>query len=535
MKKKPLLLFAILTVCAFLSNQLSAQDWHLAGNADATGASKLGTTNSTPVRLFTNNTERMRLDVGGKIGIGTISPTGKLTIQNNGGAPAGSWVTAASPLLVGLGETSGGNGDFILGMAANTGSTRPVMMGRRGRGTLTSPTAVKQNDFIFSILSSGYDGSAFQNPATIDFYVDGNPTAGNVPARISMVTGSNISNRQERLVIGNKGDITVNKNQLFISNETGFAGFGTTLPLKKVHVENGDVRLQSTDSKAHYLEFVKQGTPNDWRFEHSYSGNILYLSYSTDDFASFIDKAYFTPDATGSGGYSFTHLGDAIGYKWDILSDARLKNKIADVPNATSIILKLKPKSYFFNQEKYPQMNFPTEKQFGLLAQDLEKVLPELVTTSMIPTKNEGKERQMEEIKSINYIEIIPFLIKGMQEQQQQIEELKEEIKKISAKQLPFGNVSDNTVFLSDVTLAQNVPNPFTENTTIPYNIPRGFNTAALIISDQAGRTIKQIMLSKTGKGIIKINATELRAGTFSYSIVVDGKTVDSKKMIVVK
>lgn len=438
MKKQILLSWAVVLVLITIRGY--AQDWHLAGNADATGASKLGTTNNTPVRLFTNNAERMRLDAAGKIGIGTPSPTAKLTIQNNGSTPAGSWVTAASPILVGLGEASGGYGDFIIGMAANTGTTRPVFMGRRGRGTLAAPAKVSNNDFLLSILASGHDGGNFQNPATIDFYVDGTPTAGNVPARISMVTGSNISNRRERLVVGNQGNVSVNNNQLFVQNASGFSGFGTTLPQRKIHVENGDVRMQSTDGFAHYLEFVKTGTPVDWRFEHSGTGNFLYLSYSDNDFATFSDKAYFNTYATGSG-YSFTNVGDAVGYKWDVYSDKRLKKEIKTFSDASSIISKLKPKTYFYNQDEFEQLHLPAEKQFGFIAQELEEILPELVSTSKLSTKIVNGERLMEEFKSINYIELIPILIKGMQEQQQQIEELKEEVKKLSSKHLPFGNL----------------------------------------------------------------------------------------------
>ena len=93
-----------------------------------------------------------------------------------------------------------------------------------------------------SMLASGYDGTAFQNPATIDFFVDGTPTAGNVPARISFVTGSNSGNRAERLKIGNTGDITFNTNQFFLQKTTGNVGIGTISPTAKIEVA-GQVKI----------------------------------------------------------------------------------------------------------------------------------------------------------------------------------------------------------------------------------------------------------------------------------------------------
>jgi hypothetical protein len=185
---------------------------------------------------MTNNIERLRIDPLGKLGIGTASPTGKLTLFNNGNVPAGSWVTAASPLFVGYGETTGGNADFFLAMASNTRTTRPNILGRRARGTLASPLAVADNDFITSFQASGYDGSAFQNPANIDFFVDGTPSAGNVPVRISFTTGSNLSNREERVKIGSTGNIACNTNQLYLDNASGNVGTGTTAPSAKLEV-----------------------------------------------------------------------------------------------------------------------------------------------------------------------------------------------------------------------------------------------------------------------------------------------------------
>ncbi len=154
------------------------------------------------------------------IGIGATTPSGTLTVKGSGGVPSSVWTNAGAPLFVGLGENVVGNADYILGIASNLANARPVFIGRRSRGTLAAPTVVVNNDQLSSNLVSGFDGSAFQNPAAVDYFVDGVPSAGNVPARISFVTGSNGANRLERLKIGSNGDVT---------NTTGNLNMGSDL------------------------------------------------------------------------------------------------------------------------------------------------------------------------------------------------------------------------------------------------------------------------------------------------------------------
>ena len=229
-------------LCLFCFAMKSNAQWQLTGNNNAIATSILGTTNAIPLNLTTNNVQRMVIDSNGKIGIGTSSPINILTVKGAGSTPAPSWVAAGAPLFVGFGENAVGNADYILAMASTSNNGRPVFVGRRSRGTLAVPTAMANNDFIMSMLASAHDGTGFQNPATIDFFVDGTPTAGNVPARISFVTGSNSGNRAERLKIGNTGDITMNGNQLFLQKSTGNVGLGTFLPQAKMDI-TGTIKI----------------------------------------------------------------------------------------------------------------------------------------------------------------------------------------------------------------------------------------------------------------------------------------------------
>ena len=53
--------------------------------------------------------------------------------------------------------------------------------------------------------------------------------------------------------------------------------------------------------------------------------------------------------------------------------------------------------------------------------------------------------------------------------------------------------------------------------------------------TDWQGRNLKTINLQDAGHGTISISAKELAAGTYAYTLVVDGRIVDTKKMVLTK
>lgn len=90
-------------------------------------------------------------------------------------------------------------------------------------------------------------------------------------------------------------------------------------------------------------------------------------------------------------------------------------------------------------------------------------------------------------------------------------------------------------VFLSNnntIVLNQNVPNPFAEKTMITYTIPQNFKTAQLIFSTTVGEIIKTVDIKQSGKGMVNVFAGDISSGLYTYTLVVDGKKIDTKKMI---
>lgn len=161
------------------------------------------------------------------------------------------------------------------------------------------------------------------------------------------------------------------------------------------------------------------------------------------------------------------------------------------------------------------------KQHYALSAEQLEDVYPDLVY------ENEDGS------KSINYMEMVPLLVKSINELNAKIAELE------SGKGNVLLSKSNNTTGLSSIgddevaVLRQNVPNPFTETSSIVVNIPNGAKKAFLYIYNMAGSQIKQLEIVNRGECSVQLAAGELGAGMYLYSLVVDNKVIDTKRMIV--
>jgi hypothetical protein len=84
----------------------------------------------------------------------------------------------------------------------------------------------------------------------------------------------------------------------------------------------------------------------------------------------------------------------------------------------------------------------------------------------------------------------------------------------------------------NDVTLKQNAPNPFKNKTVISYFIPETVKKAQLLVYDPLGNVMKRVDIRTMGEGNITIDASNLKRGIYKYSIIADGKVMDTKTMI---
>jgi hypothetical protein len=113
---------------------------------------------------------------------------------------------------------------------------------------------------------------------------------------------------------------------------------------------------------------------------------------------------------------------------------------------------------------------------------------------------------------------------------------LKEEVDLLSSALVSTRSATANDINreASRAVLYQNAPNPFTERTEIKFELPVNSKNVFIYVFNMQGSLVKQISISNMQRSII-INGSELTAGMYLYSLIVDGKEVDTKRMILTK
>jgi hypothetical protein len=120
------------------------------------------------------------------------------------------------------------------------------------------------------------------------------------------------------------------------------------------------------------------------------------------------------------------------------LSDMMFKQNINSF-SALSKINQLEPRVFNYTLDsKYSHMNLPSGSHYGLIAQELENIFPELVSENVHPSLEESKgEAGGEEIhyKGVSYMELVPILVQAVKEQQELINQLTKRIEELERKQ----------------------------------------------------------------------------------------------------
>ena len=97
-------------------------------------------------------------------------------------------------------------------------------------------------------------------------------------------------------------------------------------------------------------------------------------------------------------------------------SDVRYKKDIVALTDALEKLMQLQAVRYEFKTEEFPERQLPVEAQIGLIAQEVEAVIPELVTT-----KADG-------YKAIDYAKLAPYLIEAIKTAEAELEAKKQRL-----------------------------------------------------------------------------------------------------------
>ena len=224
--------------------------------------------------------------------------------------------------------------------------------------------------------------------------------------------------------------------------------------------------------------------------------------------------------------------GDFYATSVNTTSDARLKTNIKKVETETLQKMQdLQPVRFNWQQVETVQetdtaaarkMYFSEDmdydrSHYGFLAQDVQKLFPELV--------HEDRNGYM----SVNYVELIPLLVQAVQELSIQVIDLQNSL---SDSRPNKTNKSTRPAPSNYAQLFQNTPNPFRQNTTIGYILPKDTHEASIHIYDMSGTEFAAFPIDTFGQGELIINGGTLRAGMYLYTLIADGHMIDTKQMI---
>jgi hypothetical protein len=130
----------------------------------------------------------------------------------------------------------------------------------------------------------------------------------------------------------------------------------------------------------------------------------------------------YSPYGQGVGGYSTNGYGVFCwgngGYtgSWSHYSDVRMKKGVETLSDGLNRVLALRGVSFTWRRDEFPEQHLNEGPQIGFIAQEVEPVLPEVVTTDL------------QGFKAVDYSMMTPLLVEAIKQQQQEIAALRADL-----------------------------------------------------------------------------------------------------------
>ena len=324
--------------------------------------------------FYTDTAERMRITSGGNVGIGTTSPSDKLTISDS------------LPFISVIGTSVGGTGVF--GYKIKDGSGNQVVdfsynsaTGENKIGGLQSyvfPTFYSGGSERMRITSSGNVGIGTSSPSTICHLYK---------ASFPILTIQSSSYQSSLGIDTTSGNLVLN-------NESNASlSFNTNATERMRITSSGNVLLGTTDTgfnARQLIRFDASGTStNGLAIWNGGGSGAVYVAF-----------------ANSGGGFTGTITQNSTGVSYNTTSDYRLKEDLKSI-KGLELISKIKVYDFKWKNEN--------SRMDGVIAHELQEVIPYAVTG-----EKDGKQMQQ-----VDYSKLVPILVQAIQELKAEIEILK--------------------------------------------------------------------------------------------------------------
>lgn len=285
------------------------------------------------------------------------------------------------------------------------------------------PLSVAQTDF--SIIQQGSDGS--RTP----FYISSGGNVGiGTSSPQSLLQVGNFSNNSiltlaadassvSSIYFGDGTGAALYRGFVEYAHETDTMRIGTSSTERMRITSGGNVLIGTTSNPSNYKfvvssnawvpHYVAFGINDDGRYIGQ--GNIISGAFQSYDLTivNYATSARVVI-ANGSNGVVLNNGATS----WSAFSDERLKNVNGSIENAVEKLLSIRAVKYSWKTDETNKENL------GLIAQDVEKVFPQVVDESKSFSETDDTK-----YLSLRYTELIPVLVKAIQELKLEIEELK--------------------------------------------------------------------------------------------------------------
>ncbi|HKR05094.1 MAG TPA: T9SS type A sorting domain-containing protein [Bacteroidia bacterium] len=535
----------IIAICA-ISPQSHSQSWNLAGNAGTSSLTDfIGTTDNTAVKIKVNNNASMFFGTNSFVAIGDFSPNYKLDV-------GGDINTNSKYRINGLTALSTNGSNIFVGNNSGTSITTGTNNTGTGGGTLNFCTSCSNNTAGgINVLRNTTTGRYNTGIGAYAIYTN---TTGEGNTGMGYYALYNNNGSYNTAV----GEVALLQNL----NGTQNTAVGCQALYNNVNNYNTGVgfgALYSTAS-SQYNTAIGWGAGNT--YNHGWFNT--FIGAGCDANQNSLANSIALGEAATVTASNQTRIGNSVvtstgAYTgWTNISDGRYKKNVKEDVKGMDFIMKLRPVTYNLDvsgisnklnesrgKEMSEQMkNAISEKEkiiySGFVAQEVEQSAKELGYdfSGVDKPKNEN------DMYGLRYAEFVVPLVKGMQEQQQMIDELKrsnDELKKqnenlkndIAEIKIASGLQTKKSKTISSVlnNEFQIFPNPATESISIHFENPSS-KEMQLIIFDAQGKTVKSVLVNGSET---QINISEFANGNYFVQLLDGDILLSGQKMTVIK